>query len=88
MGKGCVRFTKLDDLALNVIGELLTKVPATTFLAQYEAGLSAARAVSGKTASSARPIKSASKKAGGNLGSDGRAGATAQTPKGRGAAKK
>lgn len=37
MGKSCVRFKKLDDLALDVIAETLSKVTVDDFLAQYEA---------------------------------------------------
>ena len=36
MGKSCVRFKKLDDLALDVIGDAIAKVPVDTFVARYE----------------------------------------------------
>ena len=36
MGKGCLRFRKLDDLALNVIAESFRRLPLDTFIAQYE----------------------------------------------------
>ena len=36
MGKACVRFRKLDDLALSVIGQTIKRVPAKKFIAQYE----------------------------------------------------
>ncbi len=36
MGKSCVRFKKLDDLALNVIGEVITKVPVNKFIEIYK----------------------------------------------------
>jgi hypothetical protein len=36
MGKSCVRFKKLDDLALDVIGEAIRRVPAKTYIARYE----------------------------------------------------
>jgi len=36
MGKGCVRFKSLDDLALDVIAESFRRLPAKTFIAYYE----------------------------------------------------
>ena len=37
MGKGCVRFKKLDDLALDVIGHTVARVPAEEHIATYQA---------------------------------------------------
>ncbi len=37
MGKSCVRFKKLDDLALDVIGKSIARMPAVKFIANYEA---------------------------------------------------
>jgi hypothetical protein len=37
MGKSCIRFRKLDQLALDVIGQAIAATPLETFLAQYEA---------------------------------------------------
>lgn len=36
MGKSCVRFKKVEDLALDVIGEVIARVPAKKFIAFYE----------------------------------------------------
>lgn len=36
MGKSCVRFKKLEDLPLDVIGEAIARVDVDTFIAQYE----------------------------------------------------
>ncbi|MBI5705587.1 MAG: DUF1801 domain-containing protein [Armatimonadetes bacterium] len=36
MGKSCVRFKKLDDVALEVIGEAVRRVPAAKFIEKYE----------------------------------------------------
>ncbi len=36
MGKSCIRFKTLDDLALDVIGEAIRRVPAKTFIELYE----------------------------------------------------
>ncbi|MCW5965852.1 MAG: DUF1801 domain-containing protein [Bryobacterales bacterium] len=38
MGKSCVRFRKVDDLALDVIGEWIRNVPVKNFVTSYEAG--------------------------------------------------
>jgi Domain of unknown function (DU1801) len=35
MGKSCVRFRHLDDLALDVIGETIARTDLESFLAQY-----------------------------------------------------
>jgi Domain of unknown function (DU1801) len=53
MGKGCVRFKKLDDLALDVVGRTIARVPVEEHMANYRA----ARALLGKVKS-----KSAGKK--------------------------
>src|SRR3954465_4890878 len=50
MGKGCVRFSKLDDLALDVIGRTIARVPVEEHIANYRA----ARALLGKGNSSAK----------------------------------
>lgn len=36
MGKSCVRFRKVEDLALEVIGEAIRRMPARSFIAYYE----------------------------------------------------
>jgi hypothetical protein len=41
MGKSCVRFKKLDDLALDVIAEAIRRVPAKAYIARYEKNLAA-----------------------------------------------
>jgi hypothetical protein len=37
MGKCCVRFRKLDDLPLDVIGQVIARVPPDKYIAYYEA---------------------------------------------------
>ncbi len=54
MGKSCVRFKKMDDVALNVIGQAIKRVPVKKFVAFYEKTLQSM----GK-----RPGKSSAKKA-------------------------
>ena len=36
MGKSCVRFKKIDDVPLKVIGQAIKRVPAKKFIAYYE----------------------------------------------------
>ncbi len=36
MGKACIRFKKIEDLALEVIGEAIRRVPATVYIKQCE----------------------------------------------------
>ncbi len=39
MGKSCIRFKKLEDLPLEVIGEAIARVPVKEFIAYYEAAI-------------------------------------------------
>ncbi|MCB1224249.1 MAG: DUF1801 domain-containing protein [Verrucomicrobiales bacterium] len=39
MGKSCIRFKKAADLALDVIGQTLAKIPVTDFIEHYEAAV-------------------------------------------------
>jgi uncharacterized protein YdhG (YjbR/CyaY superfamily) len=39
MGKGCIRFKKVDDLPLDVIGEAVRRVPAEVYIDFYESSL-------------------------------------------------
>ena len=41
MGKSCVRFKKLEDLPLDVIGQAIARVPARAYIERYEAVLRA-----------------------------------------------
>ncbi len=36
MGKSCIRFKKLEDLALEVLGQAIARVPAEQYVAQVE----------------------------------------------------
>lgn len=75
MGKSCVRFKKLEDLALDVIAEAIRRVPAKKYIAHYESarettgkrpskGTSKAGkpSASAKTRKSAKPAKKTSRK--------------------------
>ena len=48
MGKACVRFKKLDDLALDVVAEAVRRVPVKTYIARYEENLAATGKTPGK----------------------------------------
>lgn len=43
MGKCCIRFKKAEDLALDVIGDEIRRVPASAYIAHYQAALNGAR---------------------------------------------
>ncbi|MCC6321189.1 MAG: DUF1801 domain-containing protein [Phycisphaerales bacterium] len=43
MGKVCIRFKKLDDVPLEVIGEAVRRVPAAKYIAIYESALAQQR---------------------------------------------
>jgi len=55
MGKSCLRFRRLDDLALDVVGEAVRRTPVRNLIASYEAALKAPRD------RMARPAKGAKK---------------------------
>ena len=59
MGKACVRFKKLDDVALDVVGEAFRRVSADAWIATYEATLagSAQRKAPAKKVAAAKPAK-------------------------------
>lgn len=42
MGKSCIRFKKLDDIPLELIGEAIKRVPAKKFIAIYESAIKTA----------------------------------------------
>jgi hypothetical protein len=43
MGKSCVRFKRLADLPVELIGEAVARIPVAQFIARYEAVLAATR---------------------------------------------
>jgi len=63
MGKACIRFKKADDLALDVIAEVIRRVPAKKYVAFCEAFTNAAsprpRKGAKKPAASKKPAKAA-----------------------------
>jgi Domain of unknown function (DU1801) len=64
MGKACVRFKRLEDAALEVIGEAIRRTPADVYIQQYTASLGgAASSKAGAAGSSRKAAKKVSKKA-------------------------
>ncbi len=63
MGKCCIRFKKLDDVPLEVIGEAVRRTPAKKYIAIYLANLEARHAGKPKAKPAAKkPAKPAAKK--------------------------
>jgi hypothetical protein len=66
MGKSCVRFKKIDDVPLEVIGQAIRRVPAKKFIAYYESAIKSAGKRAGKasarkgktTTTGAKPARS------------------------------
>lgn len=67
MGKACIRFKKIEDLPLEVIGELFRRTTMAKYIAAYEANLPAGRGGSGESKKVAKktamtPAKTPAKK--------------------------
>ena len=60
MGKSCVRFKKIDDVPLQVIGQAIKRVPARKFIEHYE---SVVKRPVGKRTSKSTTKKTTAKKA-------------------------
>ncbi|HEY8090882.1 MAG TPA: DUF1801 domain-containing protein [Polyangiaceae bacterium] len=43
MGKACIRFKRVDDLALDVVGEAIRRLPAKAYVERYQQVLGATR---------------------------------------------
>jgi hypothetical protein len=54
MGAACVRFKKLEDVALDVLGEAIRRMPASEYIRRYE-GLIGSRRTSTSSARAAQP---------------------------------
>jgi hypothetical protein len=63
MGKSCVRFTSLDGVPLNVIGELIGKVPVDSYIEYTRKALGAYKAKKKKAAKKVAAKKATAKKA-------------------------
>ena len=54
MGKSCIRFKKLEDLALDVIGEAVRRSPVRLYIEQYESVIKTMRKRSSKDGAKAK----------------------------------
>lgn len=54
MGKSCIRFKSLDDLALNVLGDTIAAMPAKAYIEHYKATLAKGKPKT-KPAAKAKP---------------------------------
>ncbi|MCA9272079.1 MAG: DUF1801 domain-containing protein [Phycisphaerales bacterium] len=64
MGKGCVRFKRLEDVPLEVVGEAIARVPVKEFVEYYDKSKPAsAKKKSAKPAAKKAPVKKTTKKA-------------------------
>ena len=63
MGKSCIRFKKLDDLPLEVIGEAIARMPAKKWIEVYQTAISTMRKSPSKPKKAKRKAKPAAKKA-------------------------
>jgi hypothetical protein len=55
-GKSCIRFKRLDDLALEVIGRAVARVPAAKYVEHYESAIKPATgAKPGRSSKSSKP---------------------------------
>jgi hypothetical protein len=57
MGKSCVRFKKIDDLPLKVIGQAVKRMPVKKFIEYYEAATGDAKRTNKAAAKKAAPKK-------------------------------
>ncbi|MCA9093435.1 MAG: DUF1801 domain-containing protein [Planctomycetaceae bacterium] len=57
MGKCCIRFKKVEELPLGLIGKLVKKVPAKKFIQQYEAALENAGRKRPKSVSKSKSVR-------------------------------
>ena len=63
MGKSCIRFKKIDDVALKVIGATIKRVPVKKFVAQYESVIGSMGKRIGKASAKKTTKKTANKTA-------------------------
>jgi len=64
MGKACLRFKKLDELALDLIGQAIQRMPAKEYIGRYEDVLATMKKPAAKKPAAAKPAtkKTAAKK--------------------------
>jgi uncharacterized protein YdhG (YjbR/CyaY superfamily) len=57
MGKSCIRFKRLEDIPLDLIGKAISKVPAKEFIAYYESVIKAPAGAGKRPAAKKRAAK-------------------------------
>ncbi|MFO0576502.1 MAG: DUF1801 domain-containing protein [Polyangia bacterium] len=57
MGKACIRFKRLEDVPLEVIGEAIRRIPARTYIARYEEVLKQSKGAGAATKKAATATK-------------------------------
>ena len=62
MGKSCVRFKKIEDVPLSVIGQAIKRVPVKKFIARYESIIKSAGNRRGKTGTKKKGTATRAKK--------------------------
>jgi hypothetical protein len=62
MGKSCIRFKKVEDLALDVIAEAFRRTPARKYIEHYESSILSMNKAAAKKAGKARASKPKPKK--------------------------
>jgi uncharacterized protein YdhG (YjbR/CyaY superfamily) len=62
MGKSCIRFNKLEDIPLEVVGQAIKRVPVKKLLAQYEAARASTPRGAKKTTTKKTTTKKKTKK--------------------------
>lgn len=82
MGKSCVRFKRLDDLALDVVAEALRRMPAPKWIARYEATILSRSAPRKKTAAKkSSPRQAAAQRGGKSVKKASRTAKSSKSPK-------
>lgn len=54
MGKSCLRFKKVEELALDVLGESIRRIPARQYISRYQAILASSKTGAAKSARAAK----------------------------------
>lgn len=62
MGKSCVRFKKIEDVPLDVLGEAIARVPVREFIVHYESAIKTTGKRPTKKAATKKKVAKASKK--------------------------
>lgn len=61
MGKSCIRFKKVEDLALDVLGEAIRRMPVKKYIAEYEKNLAKTKSGRKRLAATGKKAKPAAK---------------------------